>query len=334
MKAIQIIQPKVIEENPLLLIEIEKPKPQKKELLIRVLVCGVCRTDLHIAEGDIKKGTYPIIPGHQVVGIVEELGEGCQRFKTGERVGIAWLAHTCQSCSFCRQNQENLCEKSLYTGYQKMGGYAEYLTAEEDYVYSLPESFSDEEAAPLLCAGIIGYRAYKRCEVKPGGKLGMIGFGSSAHITFQVAKFHGCEIHVATRDPKHQKLAHKMGAKTISSGEKPFEDLLDSIIIFAPAGELVPLALESLKPGGTCSLAGIYMSEIPKMDYEKHLFHEKNLRSVEANTRKDGQELLEIASKASIVPKIEIFPLEKAHEALLKLKNDAIEGSAVLKISQ
>lgn len=334
MKAMQIDEPKPIEKNSLVLKEIEKPKAQKNELLIRVLVCGVCRTDLHIAEGDIKRGKYPITPGHQVVGVVEELGEACHRFKKGQRVGVAWLGHTCQSCSFCSLGQENLCEKSLYTGYQKMGGYAEYLTAEEEYVYSIPDLFSNEEAAPLLCAGIIGYRAYKRCEVKKGGKLGIIGFGSSAHLTFQIAQFHGCEIHVATRDSKHQNLAREMGAKTVSSGEKPFSELLDSIIVFAPAGELVPLALESLKPGGTCSLAGIYMSDIPKMAYEKHLFHEKNLRSVEANTRQDGKEFLEIASQASITAKIETFSLEKASEALMKLKKDAIEGSAVLKISE
>ena len=303
MKAMQILKPAPIETNPLILNEIEKPAPKNNELLIRVLVCGICRTDLHVAEGDIKKGTYPITPGHQVVGIVEELGKDCHQYKVGDRIGVAWLGHTCSNCKFCKNGQENLCAKSQYTGYHLQGGYAEYLVADESYVYSLPDDFSDEEIAPLLCAGIIGYRAYKKSRIQKNQKLGLIGFGSSAHITMQVALYNNCEVHVATRDEKHQRLAKEMGAKSVSDGQSPFQEKMDSVIVFAPAGELVPLALKSLTSGGTCALAGIYMSEIPSMVYEDCLFHEKNLCSVEANTRLDGKDLLEISQKAQIKPK-------------------------------
>lgn len=333
MKAIQILKPGSLEEGHVKLVEIDRPIPKKNELLIRVHACGVCRTDLHIAEGDIKQGSYPCIPGHQVVGVVEEMGEGTTKFKKGDRVGVAWLAHTCNSCFYCQKQKENLCPESKYTGYQIPGGYAEFLSADENYVYPLNSPLSDEEIAPLLCAGIIGYRAFKRSNIQKKETLGLYGFGSSAHLIMQLAKSDECSVFVATRDPKHRELAKTMGADFVGGAYDDFPEKIDSAIIFAPAGEIVPIALKALKPGGTCALAGIHMSDIPKMTYEECLFHEKNLVSVEANTRDDGQEFLKRAFEIPIKPSIEIFSLQEAPAALKKLKEDAISGSAVLKIS-
>lgn len=328
----QILKPAPIEEKPLKLVELPKPIPTNKQVLIKVSACGVCRTDLHVTEGDIKKGNYPIVPGHQIVGSIEELGNNCTRFKEGDRVGVAWLGTTCQTCPFCKRNQENLCSQSGYTGYQLPGGYAEYTVAHEEYIYPIPDLFTDEEATPLLCSGIIGYRAFKRSQIQKGQKLGIYGFGSSAHIIMQIASAWKCPVYVATRDEKHQNLAQKLGACYVGQGQEVLPEKMQSIIVFAPAGELVPLALKSLESGGTCALAGIHMSDIPQMRYEECLFHEKNLVSVEANTRLDGNELLKIAAEIPIKPTIQTYPLEKANEVLLKLKNDSIEGTAVLKL--
>ncbi len=330
MKAMVLSKCAPIEERPLSYQEVPCPIPSRGEVLVRIHACGVCRTDLHLVEGELHNPTLPIIPGHQGVGEVVALGDGCQHLHEGDRVGIAWLRHTCQHCNFCKAGHENLCDASLYTGYQVSGAYAEYAVVPEDYAYRIPKSFSDVEATPLLCAGIIGYRAFKRACVPPQGRLGLFGFGSSAHVTAQVAQYYGCEIYVATRDVRHQDLARKMGAVWVGDADAPLPRPVDSVIIFAPAGELVPTALRSLRKGGTVALAGITMSDIPSMDYDSCLFHEKQLLSVESNTREDGHELLKLAETIPIKPHISVFGLQEANEVLLKLKNDAINGSAVL----
>lgn len=332
MKAMVLHKIDSIENKPLILEECPLPLLEPDELLIKVNVCGVCRTDLHVIEGDIKSKTLPLIPGHQVVGRIVSLGKDCSQFKLNDRIGIAWLRHTCQACFYCLHEKENLCKDSLYTGYHAHGGYAEYAKISEKYAYLIPEEFSDEDAAPLLCAGIVGYRAYKRADLLKGGSLGIYGFGSSAHIIVQIAHYQGAKLFVATRNKTHQALAKNMDAHFVGDGTKPFPELLDSIIIFAPAGNLVPQALQSLKPGGTVCIAGIHMSDIPTMSYNENLFHEKNLHSVEANTREDGHEFLELAKKIPIKPHITCFPLQEANEALIQVKNDAIQGTAVLKL--
>ncbi len=321
-----------INDHSLILSERDVPEPEGRELLIRVLVCGVCRTDLHVIEGDLAREKLPIIPGHQVVGEVVGLGRAAERFKVGERVGIPWLRHTCGSCAFCSAGKENLCEASRYTGYHADGGYAEYALIDENYAYRIPPIFSDEEAAPLLCAGIIGYRALMRSNPRRGGTLAIYGFGSSAHLTFQVAKHLGCEIYVITRGTESQRLAREMGATWTGDASGELPSRVESAIIFAPAGELIPHALRSLEKGGTVSLAGIYMSQIPAMDYESCLFHEKHLTSVEANTRTDGEEFLRIAEAIPIRPRIVPFALTQANEALIALKNAKLSGSAVLRL--
>ncbi|MFN8392055.1 MAG: zinc-dependent alcohol dehydrogenase family protein [Bdellovibrionota bacterium] len=332
MRAMIVKAHALIESSPLRLRDLPVPTPREKEVLVRVSVCGICRTDLHVIEGELPNGTLPIIPGHQIVGTVEALGPGCSRLKLGERVGIAWLGHTCGACEFCSSGKENLCSASRYTGYQLQGGYAELAVAEEDYAYLLPESFSDEQAAPLLCAGIIGYRALNRSQLPRGGKLGLFGFGSSAHITLQVALSRGAEVVVVTRDVAHQELARSLGASWAGDSAESLSGTLDSAIVFAPVGTIVPQALRALKKGGTVAIAGIYLSPIPEMDYEECLFHEKQLLSVEANTRRDGEALLEEAATIPIRPQVQVFPLEDANRALQLLKADGISGTGVLRI--
>ncbi len=331
MKAFQISTPAPIEQHPLQLIEIDTPIPKSNEVLIKVSACGVCRTDLHVIEGDLKEASYPIIPGHQVIGQIIQLGKKVKHLKQGQRVGLAWLGKTCGLCSYCKSEKENLCPYSQYTGFHLQGGYSEYISAHSEYIYPLDSSFTDEELAPLLCAGIIGYRSYLKSKIQRGEKLGLFGFGSSAHLMAKLALHQGCSFSVATRDQRHQKLALEMGATEVTDGKKPFKDLVHSCILFAPAGELVPIALQSLLPAGCCALAGIHMSEIPSMAYEPCLFHEKQLCSVEANTRANGHEFLKLALEIPIKPKIETFSFEQANEALERLKYDAIKGSAVLK---
>jgi propanol-preferring alcohol dehydrogenase len=319
-----------IATRPLELVDLPVPSPAPGELLLRVQVCGICRTDLHVIEAELPPRRLPLIPGHQVVGHVETLGSGCERFRVGDRVGVAWLRHTCGSCAQCVAGRENLCESSRYTGYHADGGYAEYTVVPEAYAYALPEPFRDEQAAPLLCAGIIGYRALTRSELPRGGRLGLYGFGSSAHVVLQIARHRGAEVFVVTRSEKHRELARRMGAQWVGdSGDTPPERL-DSAIVFAPAGPIVPTALRAVGPGGTVALAGIYMTPVPEMDYEACLFHEKNLRSVEANTRADGVALLHEAAEIPIRPEVTCFPLTEANEALLRLAGDGIDGSGVL----
>jgi len=319
--------------SPLRLAELPPPEPGPGELRVKVSACGICRTDLHVIEGDLPPVRLPLVPGHQVVGTVDLLGEGAKRFPPGARVGIAWLRHTCGSCAFCAAGKENLCEAPLFTGYHRDGGFAEVAVVPEAFAYPLSPEFSDAEAAPLLCAGIIGYRALRRADLPRGGRLAIYGFGSSAHIVIQLALHRGCEVFVCTRGERHRNLALEMGASW--AGEDPAEMPVaaDSAILFAPAGELIPPALRALKKGGTLALAGIHMSDVPSMKYEECLFYEKNLRSVTANTRRDGEDLLREAAEIPIRPKVTLFPLEEANRALQMLKADEIQGTGVLVVT-
>lgn len=332
MKAMVLSGCAPIETAPLKLRELPDPEPGPGQVRVRVKTCGICRTDLHVVEGELPPLDHPVIPGHQIVGTVDKLGEGASRFGIGRRIGIAWLHHTCGKCIYCRAGQENLCEHSIFTGYHAPGGYAQFAVVSEDFAYPIPDEFSDAEATPLLCAGIIGYRSLKRSLLKPGQSLALYGFGSSAHIVIQIALHWGCRVYACSRTEKHQRLALELGAEWAGASAEDMPVLADSAIIFAPAGNLVPQALEHLRKGGTLALAGIYMTDIPQMNYEKHLFYEKNIHSVTANTRQDGIELLDTAAKIPIRPKVQLFSLEQANEALLGLKQDKIKGSGVLVI--
>ena len=333
MRAIRLEQQAAIDTAPLRSVEVPDPDPGPRQIRVRVHVCGICRTDLHVIEGDLPLVRRPIIPGHQVVGVVDRLGAECRRFRVGDRVGIAWLRETCGRCEFCRRGDENLCAASAYTGWHADGGYAELALVREDFAYAIPDAFSDDEAAPLLCAGIIGYRALKRSRVPDGGRLGIFGFGSSAHITMQVARHRGCEVYVSTRGEAHRRLALELGAAWVGEADALPPVALDSVIVFAPAGELVPPALRALGKGGTVALAGIHMSPVPQMTYEPHLFHEKTLTSVEANTRRDGEELLAVAAAIPIRPRRRLFPLGEANAALRTLEHDGIDGTGVLVVA-
>ena len=333
MKAMLLSGVGPVASSPLSLGKLPPPVPAPGEVRVKVSACGVCRTDLHVIEGDLPSVRLPLVPGHQVVGRVDLPGEGASRFLPGARVGIAWLRHTCGACPFCAAGKENLCETPLFTGYHRDGGFAEYAVVPEAFAYSLPEAFSDVEAAPLLCAGIIGFRALRRADLPRGGQLAIYGFGSSAHIVIQLALHRGCEVFVCTRGERHRRLALEMGASWAGEDPTQMPAAADSAILFAPAGELVPPALRALKKGGTLSLAGIHMSDVPPMKYEECLFHEKNLRSVTANTRQDGEELLREAAEIPIRPKVTLFPLEEANRALQMLKADQLQGTAVLVVS-
>lgn len=313
--------------------DLPPPVAGPQELLVRVRVCGICRTDLHVIEGDLPPQRLPVVPGHQVVGVVERPGPGCRRFRAGDRVGIAWLRHTDGTCPFCRAGSENLCPASRYTGYHADGGYAELAVVAEEFAYAIPPVFGDAEAAPLLCAGIIGYRALRRSQVPAGGRLGLYGFGSSAHVVLQIARHRGCEVFVATRGEGHRRLARRLGAAWAGETYEPMPVPVDGAIVFAPAGEIVPVALRAVRKGGTVALAGIYMTPVPAMDYGECLFHERTLTSVEANTRADGEDLLREAAEIPIRPAVTPFPLEQANDALIRLKEDRIEGTGVLVVS-
>lgn len=331
MKACILAAPGPVESSPLRMTDLPAPAPQGNQVLVRVHACGVCRTDLHVVEGELPPRKSPIIPGHQVVGVVEQRGPQASRFQTGARVGIPWLHRTCGVCEFCRTQRENLCERAEFTGWTADGGYAEYTVAPEDFVYALPEGFSDLHVAPLLCAGIIGFRTLRLSGIQPGGRLGMYGFGAAAHVAIQVARHWGIEVYAITRDERHRKLARDLGAAWAGdSGDTPPE-LLDAALIFAPAGELVPAALRVLKRGGTVALGGIHMSPIPPLDYSL-LYHERVVRSVANNTRRDGEDFLQIAAAIPIHTEVREFALEEANRALQALKNDAIRGAAVIRV--
>ncbi len=321
-----------IDTSPLTLTDLPDPSPGPGEVRVKVSACGICRTDLHVIEGDLPPLRIPVIPGHQVVGTVDAAGIGAARFPTGTRVGIAWLAKTCGECDFCTAGRENLCDRPLFTGYHRDGGFAEYAVVPEGFAYRLPAAFRDAEATPLLCAGIIGFRALRRADLPRGGKLAIYGFGSSAHIVIQLALHRGAEVFVCTRGEDHRQLAIDMGASWAGENPEEIPEPADSAILFAPAGELVPPALKQLKKGGTLSLAGIHMSDIPAMKYEESLFYEKNVRSVTANTRLDGEDLLREAAAIPLRPKVTLFPLEEANRALQLLKEDKLQGTGVLAI--
>jgi alcohol dehydrogenase, propanol-preferring len=332
MRAWEVAAPGPIDSGPLRLIERPRPEPGPGQVLIRISVCGVCRTDLHLSEGDLPPRRPGMTPGHEAVGRIERLGPGSSRFRVGQRVGAAWLASTCGVCRYCTSGRENLCIRPQFTGWDINGGFAEYMVADERFVYELSDHFDDVDAAPLLCAGIIGYRALLRAELPPGGRLGIYGFGGSAHLTAQVALAEGATLHVMTRSEHDQELARRLGAASVGGVADPPPEPLDAAILFAPVGTLVPPALAALDRGGTLAVAGIYLTDIPTFDYEGHLFQERTLRSVTANTREDGRGFLEIAERIGIRPTTTVYPFSAVDRALSDLAHDRFNGAAVIQV--
>jgi len=330
MKAMVLEKQAPINQNPLEERDMPTLEPGPGEILVKVSACGVCHTDLHIVEGDFPLERVPVIPGHQIVGTVEDAGKGAARFKSGERVGVAWLHSTCGKCRFCCSERENLCPNASFTGFHHHGGFSETMIVPEEFAYSLPEGFSDLQAAPLLCAGIIGYRALRLSGIQPGGRLGLYGFGASAHVTIQIAGYLGCDVYAFSRGGAHRKLAEKLGAVWTGKVPEVPPEKLDASIIFAPAGDLVPPALEALESGGTLALAGIHMSNVPELEYSRHLYYERTIKSVTANTRSDGRELLALAGEIPIVTNVTPYPLSEANQVLAMLKSGGIDGAAVL----
>ncbi|MGY3567250.1 zinc-dependent alcohol dehydrogenase family protein [Sinomonas sp. RB5] len=319
--------------GPLAFGERPGPAPGPGEVLVRVSVWGVCRTDLHLAEGDLAPRRHGVIPGHEAVGRVEALGPGARRFGLGDRAGIAWLRGTCGTCRFCRSGRENLCTAPRFTGWDEDGGYAELAVVREDFAYPIPEAFSDREAAPLLCSGIIGYRALQRAALPDGGRLGIYGFGGSAHITAQLAMHRGASVYVMTRAPEARQLALDLGAVWAGGADQAPPEKLDAAILFAPVGTLVPPALAALDRGGTLAVAGIHLSDIPPLDYQQHLFQERQLRSVTANTRADGEEFFRLAAEIPVRATTVPYAFEDADRALADLAGDRITGAAVLEVT-
>jgi len=332
MKAMQLKSFAPIEQKPLKLVNHLTPVPGSQDILLRIKVCGVCHTDLHTVEGDLPQVPLPIIPGHQVVGIIEKIGKNTSRFNVGDRVGAAWLNSVDETCRFCRDGNENLCEDARFTGYHVNGGYAEFMVISEKFAYGIPEIFTDAEASPLLCAGIIGYRALKQCRIKPGQRLGLYGFGASAHVAIQVALYWGCEVYVFSRSQKHRNLAKKLGAAWTGESQDIPPVKMDGSVNFTPSGPTVLDSLKALEKGGTLALAGIYMTPIPEMDYQKYLYHERTLCSVANATRQDGEDLLKIAAEIPIQTTVHSFNFEEANIALKLLKESKIDGAAVLQI--
>lgn len=328
MLAWQVVRPGPLDTAPLRRAELPVPEPADGELVVRVLASGVCRTDLHVAEADLPVHRPSVVPGHEVVGIVTA---GAPGFREGERVGIAWLRHTCGRCRFCRRGDENLCPESRYTGWDADGGYAEYATVPADFAYRLPDGYSDAELAPLLCAGIIGFRALRRADLPPGGSLGIYGFGASAHLAAQVALAQGARVHVLTRSEAARRLALELGVHSAGAATDPPPEPLDAAILFAPAGSLVPTALSALDRGGTLAIAGIHLTAIPALDYERHLFQERTIRSVTANTRADGRDFLAFAGAHRLRVAVTEYSLIEADRALGDLAADRVNGAAVLR---
>jgi propanol-preferring alcohol dehydrogenase len=333
MRAMMLEKQAAAESNPLRLLDVPVPVPGEGELRVRVRACGLCRTDLHITEGDLKLRKSPVVPGHQIVGVVDAVGAGVKQTREGDRVGAAWVYWTCGECAYCRKGLENLCERGRFTGWDADGGYAEAMIVPEAFAYPLPANFSDLEVAPLLCAGIVGYRSYRLSGAQRGDRVGLYGFGASAHIILQVARHAGCEVYVFTRNHGHRQLARRMGAAWVGGAEETPPEKLDAAIIFAPVGSLVLDALRVLRKGGTVSLADITMTPIPAIDYDRLLYHERIIRSVANATREDAREFLKLAAEIPVRTEIETFPLEHANDALRALKKSAIRGAGVLKIS-
>jgi len=324
---------KPAEESPLHLAELPLPIPGAGEIRVQVRVCGVCRTDLHIVEGELPLPKLPVVLGHQIVGVVDAAGSGVTRFQAGDRVGVPWVYSTCGECAYCRKGAENLCERGQFTGYHADGGYAEAMVVREPFAYLLPVSFSDLDAAPLLCAGIVGYRALKLSQVNSGERLGMYGFGASAHVVMQVARHWGCEVFVFTRTEMHRQMARDLGTAWVGGAEDVLPAPLDAAVIFAPAGRLVLDALRVLRKGGTVAIADITMSPIPEINYDQLLYHERIVRSVANSTREDARELLRLAAEIPIRTEVQVFPLAEANQALQALKHSQIRGAAVLRIA-
>ncbi len=322
--------PAPVESKPLRPERLAPPEPGDGEVLVRVEVCGVCRTDLHVVEGELAPQRPAVVPGHQVVGRVERCGAGVRRFAPSDRVGVAWLHRTCGGCRFCTRGDENLCLEPRFTGWHTDGGYAEQVVAPAEFVHPIPDGVAARDVAPLLCAGIIGYRAFVRSGATAGARLGIWGFGGSAHIVIQVARHAGCEVYVFSRAAAHASLARELGAAWVGDSTEAPPVPLDAAILFAPAGELVPVALERLDRGATLAVAGIHLSDVPALDYQRHLFQERVLTSVTANTREDARALLDLAARIPIRTHTTPYPLESANEALIDLKHDRVRGAAVL----
>ena len=320
-----------MDSSPLEWTGVSMPDPGLNQVRLRIHCCAICHTDLHVVEGDLALPRLPVIPGHQIVGVVEAMGDGVSELKIGDRVGVPWLYSTDGTCQFCRAGKENLCEQARFTGYHVDGGYAESCVVDERFAYRLPEAFSDEHAAPLLCAGVIGFRAYRLSGIQPGQRLGLYGFGASAHLVLQLARFHGCDVYVFTRGQEHRKVAEELGAVWAGSAEDSPPQLLDASIIFAPAGSLVPQALRVLRKAGTLALAGITMSQIPALDYEL-LYHERTVRSVANSTRDDCREFLKQAAELPVQTRIQVYPFADANRALQDLKHSRLEAAGVLQV--
>ena len=331
MKAHLLKTPGPVETNPLALSEIPLPVPGEGEVLVRIRACGICRTDLHVCEGELPPKKQRVIPGHQIVGVVERLGPNAAMYQMGTRVGIPWLHHTCGVCEYCRSGRENLCDSPEFTGYTVDGGFAEYTVAPEKFVYPIPEGFGDLQAAPLLCAGIIGFRSLRLSGVRRGGNLGIYGFGAAGHVCIQVARHWGSSVFVCTREEKHRRLARELGAAWAGGATERPPEALDASIIFAPAGEMVPPALQALKKGGVLVLGGIHMSPIPSFPYSL-IYQERSIRSVANNTREDGRDFLRVAAEIPIRTEVQLFPFEEANLALNALKHDGVRGAAVLQV--
>jgi alcohol dehydrogenase, propanol-preferring len=329
MRSQRLTHPAPVDSRPLSLEEMDPPHPGPHQVRLHVHACGLCHTDLHIVEGDLRLPLLPVTPGHQIIGVVDEAGSAVSRFRVGDRLGVPWLYATCGKCEYCVSRRENLCDNALFTGYHADGGYAEHMIVGEDFAYAVPRQFSDIQAAPLLCAGVIGFRALRLSGIRPGQRLGLYGFGASAHIALQIARYQGCEVFVFTRSKQHQEFASELGAAWTGKAEDIAPHEVESSIIFAPAGQLVPRALRALKKGGTVALAGIHMSPLPEMEYAL-LYEERTLRTVANSTRDDVRDFLDIAAKIPIHTEVETFPLEETNEALGRLKRSEIRGSGVV----
>ncbi len=332
MRAWIVERPAPIDEQPLRLVDRPEPAPGPGQVRIRVSCCGVCRTDLHLAEGDLRPRRPGVTPGHEVVGRVDRLGADARRFAVGDRIGVPWLGSVDGSCAWCRRGEENLCLRPTFTGWDIDGGYAEHCLVDEAFAYALPDAIDDEQAAPLLCAGIIGYRALRLAETPPGGRLGIYGFGGSAHLTAQIALHQGMRVHVLTRGEHNRALAAELGVDSVGGAADAPPEPLDGAILFAPAGELVPPALRALDRGGTLAVAGIWLSDIPTIAYADELFNERRLRSVTANTRSDGEAFLRLAERFGITAMTHAYPLARAADALADLAHGRFGGAAVLHV--
>ncbi len=332
MKAYRLFEPAPVEEKPIRSVEIPVPEPGPGQVRLKVSLCGACHTDLHTVEGEIHPPALPVTPGHQVVGVVEALGAGVQERQLGQRVGLPWLYSACGKCEFCQRGQENLCPNAKFTGFHVDGGYAEYLLAEADYVLPLPDGIPDEQAAPLLCAGIVGYRSLKQAEIQPGEHVGLVGFGASAHLCLQVLNHWGCRVSVFTRSEEHRQHARDLGADWVGEAGQSPERALDRAVIFAPSGNLVPLMLEKLRPGGTLAINAIYMSDIPSFSY-RTIYEERTLRSVANATYQDGLEFLDLAAEIGIQSTVKLYPMAEANQALDDMKHSRFNGEAVLTLN-